>query len=186
MKIYKKLADCKKQIREHKLKKEGKNTFSNYSYFTPAQVDILVLQVCEDNGLFTKFDLVRNEYGITGVLSIIDVETSEIVDFKMATDIPEIKATNIAQQLGGCMTYTERYLKQTAFGIIDNSLDFDTTENTEKAQKEAVIWLTEDQFNKAIESNKSGIEATLKAFSGNGKAMKKEYRTQLENKLKTL
>jgi hypothetical protein len=28
------------------------------------------------------------------------------------------------------MTYTERYLKMSAFWIIDNNLDFDTTENT--------------------------------------------------------
>ena len=30
------------------------------------------------------------------------------------------------------MTYTERYLKMSLFWIIDNNLDFDTTENTKK------------------------------------------------------
>lgn len=46
-------------------------------------------------------------------------------------------------------------------------------------------WLTEDQFNKAMLSDKKGIEATLKAFDGNnGKGMKKEYREQLQSKIK--
>ena len=55
----------------------------------------------------------------------------------MASAIPEIKATNIAQQLGGCVTYTERYLKMSLFGITDNQLDFDTTENTKKQTETA-------------------------------------------------
>jgi len=130
--IYKKLAQCKKDIKNTKMKKEGKNTFSNYTYFTPTQIEELVSEVCEKNNLITKFDLNRNEFGVFGVLTIIDIETSEKIDFTMASAIPEIKATNIAQQLGGCVTYTERYLKTSAFGIVDNSLDFDTSENTKK------------------------------------------------------
>jgi hypothetical protein len=83
-------------------------------------------------------------------LAIIDIETGEKVDYTMATAIPEIKATNIAQQLGGCVTYTERYLKQTAFGISENSLDFDNQDNTPKAAQKAATddkpWL--NLFNK--------------------------------------
>ena len=56
----------------------------------------------------TKFDLKRNELGVFGVLTIFDLETGENIDYIMATAIPEIKATNIAQQLGGGGTYTER------------------------------------------------------------------------------
>ena len=67
-----------------------------------------------------------------GRLTIYDLESGEKLTTEMASAIPEIKATNIAQQLGGCVTYTERYLKMSLFGITDNQLDFDTTENTKK------------------------------------------------------
>jgi hypothetical protein len=130
--LVKKIAKAKKEIKETKLKKEGKNTFSNYDYFTPSQIEFLVQSVCNSNQLMTKFDLKRNELGVFGVLTIFDLETGDSLNFEMATAIPEIKATNIAQQLGGCVTYTERYLKTSAFGITDNNLDFDSQDNRVK------------------------------------------------------
>ena len=127
-----KLASAKTEIKATKLKKEGKNTFSNYEYFTPSQVELLVASACHNNKLLTSFDLIRNELGVYGRLTVYDLESGEKLTAEMASAIPEIKATNIAQQLGGCVTYTERYLKMSLFGITDNQLDFDTTENTKK------------------------------------------------------
>ena len=75
--------------------------------------------------------------GVYGKLNLYDLETGEMLSTEMASAIPEIKATNVAQQLGGCSTYTERYVKQSMFGIIDNQLDFDTTENTKKQNETA-------------------------------------------------
>ena len=116
--------------------KEWKNTFSNYSYFTPEQVSQVVEKACEEFWLFTKFDLIRDELWIEWQLTVFDIDTEETMQFIWATAIPEIKATNVAQQIWWCMTFSERYLKMTAFWISDNSLDFDTTENTEKRVKE--------------------------------------------------
>ena len=127
-----KLAAAKAEIKATKLKKEGKNTYSNYEYFTPSQIEFLVASACHNNKLLTSFDLIRNELGVYGRLTVYDLESGEKLTAEMATAIPEIKATNIAQQLGGCVTYTERYLKMSLFGITDNQLDFDTTENTKK------------------------------------------------------
>jgi len=127
-----KLAAAKAEIKATKLKKEGKNTYSNYEYFTPSQIEFLVAAACHNNKLLTSFDLIRNELGVYGRLTVYDLESGEKLTAEMATAIPEIKATNIAQQLGGCVTYTERYLKMSLFGITDNQLDFDTTENTKK------------------------------------------------------
>ena len=127
-----KLAAAKAEIKATKLKKEGKNTFSNYEYFTPSQIEFLVATACHNNKLLTLFDLIRNDLGVYGRLTIYDLESGEKLTTEMASAIPEIKATNIAQQLGGCVTYTERYLKMSLFGITDNQLDFDTTENIKK------------------------------------------------------
>ena len=127
-----KLAAAKAEIKATKLKKEGKNTFSNYEYFTPSQIEFLVATACGNNNLLTTFDLCRNDLGVYGKLNLYDLESGKVLSTEMASAIPEIKATNIAQQLGGCVTYTERYLKMSLFGITDNQLDFDTTENTKK------------------------------------------------------
>ena len=127
-----KLAAAKAEIKATKLKKEGENTYSKYSYFTPSQIEFLVATACYNNKLLTAFDLIRNDLGVYGRLTIYDLESGEKLTTEMASAIPEIKATNIAQQLGGCVTYTERYLKMSLFGITDNQLDFDTTENTKK------------------------------------------------------
>lgn len=132
MNILEKLAKAKLSIAQTKISKEWTNDFSHYDYFTPSQVAWLVQKVCNENKLFTKFDLKRNERWVYWVLTVYDIESNDTISFEWATAIPEIKATNVAQQIWWCMTYTERYLKMTAFWITDNSLDFDTTENTKK------------------------------------------------------
>jgi hypothetical protein len=132
-----KLAAAKAEIKATKLKKEGRNTYSNYDYFTPSQIEFLVANACHANKLLTSFDLIRNDLGVYGRLTVYDLESGESLSTEMASAIPEIKATNIAQQLGGCVTYTERYLKMSLFGITDNQLDFDTTENTKKQTETA-------------------------------------------------
>ena len=132
--LLEKIAKAKKEIASIEIKKNGKNEFSKYDYFTPSYVESLVSKVCEEHGLLTMFNLKRNELGEYGELSIIEIETGDIFTLTMATAIPEIKATNVSQQIGGCMTYTERYIKMSAFGIIDNRLDFDPTENSKKRE----------------------------------------------------
>ena len=169
MKIIPKIAKAKAEIKESKLKKEGRNEFSKYDYFTPSQIEFLVNQVCNDNKLLTTFDLIRNELGVYGKLTIYDQESDEKMEFIMASAIPEIKATNIAQQLGGCVTYTERYLKMSAFGITDNKLDFDTTENTRQVDKNASQPAPAPTFNKPILTDGQMEKAIKRAKDGEPK-----------------
>jgi len=135
MEIYKKIAKAKEEIKKTDLKKAGHNDYSKYDYFTPDQIELLVFGACSNNKLMTTFNLKRNEFGIYGILSVIDIDTFEKVEYEMATDIPTITATNIAQQLGGCMTYTERYLKMSAFGISENTLDPDSNSKPKNTTK---------------------------------------------------
>ncbi len=132
--VLQKIANAKIEISKLETKKNGKNEFSKYDYFTPSYVESIVSQVCNEVGLLTMFMLQRDQFGIKGVLQIFDTETGDVFETEMASAIPEIKATNIAQQIGGAMTYTERYMKMSAFGIIDNRLDFDTTENSKQRE----------------------------------------------------
>ncbi|MCP4336397.1 MAG: hypothetical protein GY679_00935, partial [Mycoplasma sp.] len=108
-----------------------------YNYYTPEQVDKLVYDAVKELNLFIKFDLKRNEFGIEGELTVMDLDNDSNDNhaiFTMASDIPSIKATNISQQLGGSMTYTKRYMLMNVFDIINNNLDYDNTDNTQKSQ----------------------------------------------------
>ena len=151
MTILEKLANAKLSIAQTKISKEWSNDFSHYEYFTPEQVNKLVQDVCNRLKIYTKFDLKRNERGLYATLTIYDLESDEHVTFEWATELPEIKASNQSQRYGWLMTYMERYLKSTAFWICENSLDFDTTENTKKAvekkeEKKEVKWFNQPEL----------------------------------------
>ena len=124
--LLQKLNTAKAKIAEMKPTKDGKNSFSNYDYYTPELVQKMVNKGTEDLGLYIGFSTERDEHGeIIARLRIIDIETGEELIEKMVTDVPEIKATNVTQRFGGMMTYTKRYLLMSTFDITDNTLDFD-------------------------------------------------------------
>ena len=130
MNIYQKLNDARKAIRESEVKKDGVNQFSKYSYFTPEQVENLVSDACEKTGTICVTSLDKDEFGYFQELAFMDIENPEDrIVFILRTDRPEIKATNLTQQMGGMDTYSERYIKMKVFQIKDNSMDFDSQDN---------------------------------------------------------
>ncbi len=177
MTILKKMNDAVEIIKSQNLKKKGKNTFSKYDYYTPEQVSELVIGACHKTKLFPKFDLIRNELGITGKLSVYDIESEEApIVFEMASDIPSIKATNISQQLGGAMTYTKRYLFMNAFDIADNNLDFDTSENTKKQaeQKMGIDEAVKTSITNAVKQCNT-ISDVKKMWANNSELKKEQF-----------
>src|SRR6056297_3071966 len=135
MEILSKIQQARQKIKASDLKKAGWNDYSKYAYYTPEQVEKLVNDATVDLNLFNKYDLIRTDDGLMAILTIHDLDSEEIVEFKIATEIPEIKATNAAQQLGGAVTYSERYLKMIAYEIKDNNLDFDSKEPAKQSEK---------------------------------------------------
>ena len=173
MEVLKKINQAIEIIKNSKLVKEGRNDFSKYNYFTPDQVDVLVYSACKELDIHNKFDLIRNEYGIFGRLTVTDLKSGKQAEYFMASDIPVIKATNIAQQLGGSMTYTKRYLLMNVYSITDHNLDFDTSSNTAAAAVKKT--LTVKQFNITLDSTLPQIKKVLGEFQ-----MSKAQRTELE------
>jgi hypothetical protein len=136
MEIYRKLLEARDLIKKSPLKKEGKNTFSGYEYFKPSQISQLAHEAEMKTGLVHLYSMERNDAGYVANLMLFNIEKpEEHLLFTIPTSMPDIKATNEAQKLGGAVTYSERYLLMIAFDIVDNSLDFDTTENSEKQEK---------------------------------------------------
>jgi len=174
MEVLKKINQAIEIIKKTKLKKEGRNSYSNYDYFTPDQIDILVYSACNPLNLHNKFDLIRNEFGIYGKLTVTDLDTNTFAEYFMASDIPSIKATNISQQLGGSMTYTKRYLFMNVYSITDHNLDFDTSSNTAVSDQKKT--LTVKHFNHYM---KEGTADTIQQVLDN-MVMTKQQRTSLE------
>jgi len=135
MTIEDKLLQARKLIKETSLKKEGTNKFSKYDYFTPTQVSHLVDTVCQELKMLPIFSLKKDEFGLYGTLTLGDIDkpAGEGITIQMRTEMPQITATNMTQQMGGCETYTKRYMLMSLFDIGDNNLDFDSQDNRDKA-----------------------------------------------------
>jgi hypothetical protein len=130
------LLAARKEILETKVKKEGKNSFSKYEYYTPSQITALVTKACINNGLITTFSIKEKKGTYTGYLNVMSLDSDDEIIFHVPTAMPDIKATNITQKLGGMMTYTLRYLEMIAFSITDNNLDLNSQDNRgEKVKK---------------------------------------------------
>lgn len=124
--IYQRIFDAKKYIASSSTKKAGRNTFSKYEYFTPEQIESLVISACEKNGIDFHFSLLQDSIGLYGKVTVVNLDNpTEQVNYELRTEVPEIKATNRTQQYGGAMTYCRRYMLQNIFSIVDNELDFD-------------------------------------------------------------
>jgi hypothetical protein len=137
--LLKALQNARQYISEMEFKKVGKNTYSNYAYYTPEQIFEITLRAEFNSGLLSKFDLVEENNILLGKLTIFHLESGESLEFKMRSDIPEIKATNLTQKLGGAVTYTHRYLLTNAYKIAENQLDFDSNEQSENRQKQKAV-----------------------------------------------
>lgn len=133
MNIYEKLHKARELVRNTKHKKDGRNDYSKYDYFTPELVEKIVAEVCEETKMIPVCNLKRNEYGLFQELTLVNLEdTKETLTFELATEKGEMKATNEAQRMGGTDTYSERYIKMKVFQIKDNNLDFDSQDNRPK------------------------------------------------------
>ena len=159
MEIYKKLQQAREIIKGLPLKKAGQNKFSNYDYFTPEQINGLVHEAEKQTGLIHLFSLRRDHEGLHGHLQIFDIENQESINFIQATDIAQMTASNAAQQIGGAVTYTLRYMLMTAFDIADNSLDFDAKDNREPEKK------VQPNANGQAVPEKAKMKISNKAFS---------------------
>ncbi|MGB8006425.1 MAG: ERF family protein [Terriglobales bacterium] len=139
MNIYEKLAEARRIIRTTATAKAGNNSYSNYDYFTPEQVEQLVFNACEKTGTICITSLTKDEGGYYQRLDFVDIEEKDggvhqSIRFELRTEKPDIKATNSTQQMGGMDTYSERYIKMKAFQIKDNNLDFDAHDNRQPAK----------------------------------------------------
>ena len=174
--ILNKLAVARVFIKSHQVKKDGRNEFSKYDYFTPEIVSKLVNDACIESNIICVFNLKQDPIGYYGEVITTDLDSGESLITEMRTAKPAITATNETQQMGGMNTYAKRYALMSLFDIEDNTIDFDSHDNTKSAKpdKEQSVandlpWLNEGtkEFNGAVEklkAGKSSIPALRKYF----------------------
>ncbi len=137
LKVLSKLALARTYIKSHPIKKDAKNEFSKYDYFSPELVTDLVYKACLEADAICVFSLKQDALSYYGELIFTDLESGESITTELRTDRPDIKATNITQQFGGMNTYAKRYALMSLFDIEDNSIDFDSQDNTKQEKKPA-------------------------------------------------
>jgi len=187
--VLSKLALARVAIRATKLEKKGFNAYSNYKYFTPEQIGKLVDDSCKENNLIVLHNLKQDEKGFFSELIIIDMDNEEQILFITRTAVPTIKATNETQQYGGMLTYSKRYALMNAFDIEDNTMDFDSQDNSKKQiaqqrQTNEKQWLTDANCNiicqRIIKGEKEIYQKTID-FYKISKANKEKLETALKN-----
>lgn len=169
-------------MNEIRIEKNGKNTFSNYDYFKPEEINRKVnplffsykifplfttyikgfeTQVIEnlENSVTTKTQI---EYKEIARLTLTDVlNPKEQLIYEMPLRDIEIKGANKMQNVGGVRTYAKRYLYMEALNISDNNLDLDSNEMNNK--KNAKPSAKDEKLAEAINAIKVKVDVLRQA-----------------------
>jgi len=184
------IALCKFQGAVEKIKKTTTNPFFKSKYANLADILDVIRQPLSDVGLsFVQFPKGNHELE-TMIMHVSGEWMSETYEMTPTKNDP--------QGLGSVITYQRRYALGAILGLnIDEDDDGNKASEPQKEKKNEpevqVIWVTEKQFNGIKAGLMSGdsefIEkgkANFKALTTSPYAMKKEYRTELENIIKNL
>ncbi|OPF51525.1 recombinase [Clostridium baratii] len=140
--IYQKIQKARVELQNKKLKKSGKNTYSNYEYFELGDFLPGVNDVCNNNGLSTIFHFEKDKAS----LKVIDVdEPTSCILFETPIEMAAIKGSSVMQQIGGTQTYARRYLYMMAFEIAESDvidggeIDTEAEERRKKINKSSVL-----------------------------------------------
>ena len=111
----------KANIEKEGLGRAGGN--SKYEYYKPQQVIDFCLKEEIKNNLFSEFDTIRNDEGLTTACyyKVTDIETGETKLVSCPFEVPTKMACSQAQQVGAALTYYNRRLAMLMYKIEDNS-----------------------------------------------------------------
>ncbi len=130
--VYQKLQKVRVELQGMKLKKTGRNTFSNFTYYELGDFLPAINELCKKNGLVTSFSI-KNQIDSAehALLNIINSDDpSEIIKFICPTAEVNIgkseakgkKGAEPIQNLGGKVTYMRRYMLMTAFEMVESDI----------------------------------------------------------------
>ena len=119
------------------IKKSGWNKYSEYKYMEMEDFLPHLRQLMFKYRITTEFSMDQDNK--IGILQLLDCDSSQKLVFTMPYEIPEIKATNLMQKIGGAATYLRRYLLINAFDIAENDMvDSQSNNSTSKPVEKPV------------------------------------------------
>lgn len=116
MSIYAKLNAARADFHKMELKKSGKNTFANYSYFELGDFVIPAMAVLSDNGLCAYVSFTAD----LATMVIAETEGDGVITITSPMGGAALKGCHEVQNIGAVETYQRRYLWQAALEIVEH------------------------------------------------------------------
>lgn len=139
--IYKKIQRGKRYFLEAEIKQSGRNNYQKYNYFELADIEPIILDLCDKEKLSTRFNFTVSE----ALLIIRDEETGEEVYYSIPLPVVNTHDPRKAmQEIGSLQTYAMRYLYLQAFEIVVQDT-IDVHDTTRKQNKQTITHKTMKQ-----------------------------------------
>jgi hypothetical protein len=126
--IYQKIQSARIELQNLSLKKTGKNSYSNYTYYELSDFLPAINILMDKHGIFSEFSIQRMTDVEIAVLRLYNTDNpAEIAAFTLPTAEVEIGkkkdgtgGADPIQNLGGKTTYMRRYLHMIAFEMVES------------------------------------------------------------------
>jgi len=126
--VYERLQSARVELQTKNLKKSGKNTYSNFTYYELRDFLPTLNTIMLSSGLMTVFSIVKTNEVEEAILEVFNSsKPEEKITFRLPTAEVEIGkkkdgtgGADPIQNLGGKTTYMRRYLMMNAFEIVES------------------------------------------------------------------
>jgi hypothetical protein len=142
MSIYAKLNAARADFHKMELKKSGKNTFANYSYFELGDFVIPAMAVLSDNGLCAYVSFTAD----LATMVIAETEGDGFITITSPMGGAALKGCHEVQNIGAVETYQRRYLWQAALEIVEHDALDATTGGDNRNVTQIAPTIDESQF----------------------------------------
>jgi len=130
MNVYQKIQKVRSELVKLNLKKTGRNTYSQYTYYELGDFLPALNKLMDDNGLMTRF-VIQSKNGNSPEKAVLEVFNSQSPEEKVVfySETAEVEigkkkdgtgGAEPIQNLGGKITYMRRYMLMVAFEIVES------------------------------------------------------------------
>ena len=125
MSVYKKLNEARREFHKSSLKKSGQNKFSNYDYFTLADIVPAGLAAFQNAGLCAVMTFDKD----VATMLIVNVDKpEEQIRITSPMGSAALKGCHEVQNIGAVETYQRRYLWSAALDAIERDIIEESTD----------------------------------------------------------
>lgn len=166
MNIFEKLQEARIKLHATELKKTGRNSFSNYSYFELADFLPQTLRLFQESKLCGVVSYTSE----MATLTIYDMESDAKIIITSPMGKAALKGCHDVQNIGAVETYQRRYLWITAMEIIEN----DQLDAGEKDKKPPELQMVSAEQIESIKKLATEAKVSIKTILDAAKVNKLE------------